>query len=70
MNRALRFAVLAGWFPAGESRQIRMVAMPKQVSARIQDHFAELTDPRRRKVIYPLINMVTIADLRGHLRSG
>jgi predicted transposase YbfD/YdcC len=35
--------------------------MPKKVSARIQDHFVELTDPRRRKVIYPLINIVTIA---------
>jgi predicted transposase YbfD/YdcC len=30
-------------------------------SARIQDHFANLTDPRRRKVVYPLINVVTIA---------
>ncbi len=30
-------------------------------SARIQDHFAELTDPRRREVIYPLINVVVIA---------
>jgi len=29
--------------------------------ARIQDHFAELTDPRRRNVIYPLINVVVIA---------
>ena len=35
--------------------------MPKKVSARIQDHFAPLTDPRRRKVTYPLINVVTIA---------
>jgi predicted transposase YbfD/YdcC len=35
--------------------------MPKEVSARIQDHFAHLTDPRRRKVLYPLINVVTIA---------
>jgi hypothetical protein len=35
--------------------------MPKKVSARIQDHFVELTDPRRRKVTYPLINIVTIA---------
>lgn len=34
--------------------------MPK-LSARIQDHFVELTDPRRRKVTYPLINIVTIA---------
>jgi len=30
-------------------------------SVRIQDHFAELTDPRRREVIYPLINVVVIA---------
>src|SRR5271170_118404 len=30
-------------------------------SARFQDHFADLTDPRRRKVVYPLINIVTIA---------
>ncbi len=30
-------------------------------SARIQEHFADLTDPRRRKVVYPLINIVTIA---------
>ena len=30
-------------------------------SARITDHFVELTDPRRRKVTYPLINIVTIA---------
>lgn len=35
--------------------------MPKKPSARIQDHFANLTDPRRRKVLYPLINVVTIA---------
>jgi predicted transposase YbfD/YdcC len=32
-----------------------------EISARIQDHFASLTDPRRRKVTYPLINIVTIA---------
>src|SRR5690348_2338163 len=30
-------------------------------SARIQDHFADLTDPRRRAVTHPLINVVTIA---------
>lgn len=30
-------------------------------SARMQDHFAELTDPRRREVIYPLTNVVVIA---------
>jgi predicted transposase YbfD/YdcC len=33
----------------------------KTKSARIQDRFAELTDPRRRKVTYPLINVVVIA---------
>ena len=30
-------------------------------SARMHDHFAELTDPRRREVTYPLINVVVIA---------
>src|SRR6516165_2755029 len=30
-------------------------------SARIRDHFADLTDPRRREVTHPLINVVTIA---------
>ena len=35
--------------------------MPAPRSARIQDHFAPLTDPRRRRVVYPLINIVTIA---------
>lgn len=30
-------------------------------SARMQDHFAELTDPRRYEVTYPLINVVVIA---------
>ena len=35
--------------------------MPNMKSARIQDHFAELTDPRRREVIHPLINVVVIA---------
>lgn len=35
--------------------------MPARPSARIQDHFANLTDPRRRKVTYPLVNIVTIA---------
>lgn len=35
--------------------------MSKTKSARIQDRFAELTDPRRRKVTYPLINVVVIA---------
>ncbi len=35
--------------------------MSKTKSARIQDHFAELTDPRRREGTYPLINIVVIA---------
>jgi len=35
--------------------------MPTHSSVRIQDHFAPLTDPRRRKVLYPLVNVVTIA---------
>jgi predicted transposase YbfD/YdcC len=35
--------------------------MSKKKSAKIQDHFAELTDPRVRKVTYPLINVVVIA---------
>lgn len=35
--------------------------MSKESYAMIQDHFEELTDPRRRKVTYPLINVVVIA---------
>lgn len=35
--------------------------MAAKKSARIQDHFSELTDPRRRKVTYPLMNIVVIA---------
>jgi predicted transposase YbfD/YdcC len=35
--------------------------VPKKASVRIEDHFAELTDPRRRRVTYPLVNIVTIA---------
>jgi predicted transposase YbfD/YdcC len=35
--------------------------MSDNLSARIDEHFASLTDPRRRKVTYPLINIVTIA---------
>jgi len=36
-------------------------SMPDELSARITQHFAGLTDPRRRKVTHPLINIVTIA---------
>lgn len=35
--------------------------MPGVVRAGIAEHFAELTDPRRREVKYPLIEIVTIA---------
>ena len=35
--------------------------MSQKKSAKIQHHFANLTDPRRRKVTYPLINIVVIA---------
>lgn len=35
--------------------------MLQKPSAKIQDHFAELTDPRVRKVTYPLINVIVIA---------
>jgi predicted transposase YbfD/YdcC len=35
--------------------------MPAPRSARFQDHFADLTDPRRRKVVHPLVNIVAIA---------
>ena len=35
--------------------------MAQKKSAKIQHHFAKLTDPRRRKVTYPLINIVVIA---------
>ena len=35
--------------------------MSQELSAPIENHFAGLTDPGRRKVTYPLINNVTIA---------
>lgn len=35
--------------------------MSQKKSAKIQQHFVMLTDPRRRKVTYPLINIVVIA---------
>ncbi len=35
--------------------------MPSMKSARLQDHFTELTDPRRGEPTYPLINVVVIA---------
>ena len=38
-----------------------MRKIPTSNQARIATHFAALTDPRRRKVTYPLINVITIA---------
>jgi predicted transposase YbfD/YdcC len=35
--------------------------MPSKKSAAIHEHFAELTDPRRREGTYPLINFVVIS---------
>lgn len=35
--------------------------MTAKKSARLEEHFSELTDPRRRKVVYPLTNIVVIA---------
>ena len=35
--------------------------MTAGLAARVQDHFATLTDPRRREGTYPLINVVVIA---------
>src|SRR5688500_13858297 len=39
----------------------RRCAMPSARGASIKDHFTALSEPRRRKVTYPLINLVTIA---------
>ena len=33
----------------------------KPVTAKLQVHFASLTDPRRRKITHPLINFIVIA---------
>lgn len=37
------------------------VSASRCVSVAIKEHFSELTDPRRRRPVYPLINVVTIA---------
>jgi predicted transposase YbfD/YdcC len=59
----MRFPPLAeeqqGQEESSEAQGVK--AMPTMKSARIQDHFKELTDPRRREVTYPLINVVVIA---------
>lgn len=64
MIRELRLAPLAGGrrglakspFPG-----VNAVRERKSASSKIQDHFVELTDPRRREVVYPLMNVVVIA---------
>jgi predicted transposase YbfD/YdcC len=61
MNWVRQFVDSAGGVLAGELRTDRRFVMPKASSVRIQDHFTDLTDPRRRPVMYPLINIVTIA---------
>src|SRR3954465_6335486 len=51
--------------PSASEAGARIVApsglLAMSESARIRDHFASLTDPRRRKVVYPLIDLITIA---------
>jgi hypothetical protein len=47
--------------PADEPRVDGRFVMPKTSSARIQDHFADLTDPRQRTTNLPLTNIRTIA---------
>ena len=39
----------------------RSSIVANSLSVAIKNHFSALTDPRRRKVLYPLINVVTIA---------
>lgn len=50
--------------PRRLGRDVAPERSPEPMSApspRIADHFARLTDPRRRKVTHPLINIITIA---------
>jgi hypothetical protein len=35
--------------------------MTRIAATRIEEHFADLTDPRQREVVYPLTNIVVIA---------
>ena len=35
--------------------------MPSKKSAALEEHFAELTDPRRREGTYPLVNIVVMS---------
>ncbi len=63
MIETWRFSVMSVTGPAIESLTFSEypAAMSDKLSAQIKSHFASLTDPRRRKVTYPLINIVTIA---------
>jgi predicted transposase YbfD/YdcC len=63
MIETWRFSVTPATGPATESPRFSGCPAPMfdELSARIKKHFAGLTDPRRRKVTYPLINIVTIA---------
>src|SRR6516162_9910100 len=63
MIETWRSSVMPSTGPATESLTSSgcPAAMSEKFSARIKSHFASLTDPRRRKVTYPLINIVTIA---------
>jgi hypothetical protein len=49
-----------GWVPSWESRSARRPVVSEFPSASLRVHFAELTDPRRREVTYPLINVIVI----------
>src|SRR5512135_1299029 len=57
------FSVMSAIGPATESPKFSGCPAPMSdpLSAQITKHFAGLTDPRRRKVTYPLINIVTSA---------
>src|SRR3990172_3942054 len=58
----MRFPPLAGLKQGlRNTRTPGVPVMSRTKSARMQDHFADLTDPRRRDVTYPLINVVVIA---------
>jgi predicted transposase YbfD/YdcC len=58
----LRFSLPAKeWLELEESPSSGVRAVSITKSAKLHDHFTELADPRRRKVTYPLINIVVIA---------
>lgn len=63
MIETWRFSVTPATGLATESLTFSgyLAPMSDEPYAQIKDHFAGLTDPRRRKVTYPLINIVTIA---------